>query len=126
MLFRSALYIDNNHMSGTLPGWFGTRLQKLQFLDLSDTNFEGTLPIKWSMFPEVAHIILKRNNLLSGTIPREWANLTTLNGLYLQSTNLTGSASFLCREDLGSNTCEDCGLQVDLKEVECECCTCCA
>ena len=125
IFFHSGLYLSGNKLSGELPGWFGTKLENLEFLDLSVTNFEGTLPIEWSMLPNLGYIILKNNNLLTGTIPKEWAQLTSLNGLYLHETNLTGSATFLCREDLGSNTCEDCGLKVDLEEVECECCTCC-
>lgn len=120
----SYLALDDNELSGPFPEWMGAKLQNLEYFYLGWNKFNGTLPVEWSEFPQIINLQLQNNNLLTGTIPEEWANITTLTGLYLHGTNLTGGASFLCREDLGNNTCEDCGLTVD-SAVECECCACC-
>lgn len=123
--FYSYLALDDNKFSGPLPSWMGTELLNLEYLILGRNKFEGNLPVEWGKFPKMINIQAQQNYLLTGTIPKEWANITTLTGLFLDRTNLTGSASFLCHEDLGNNTCVDCGLKVDLSMVECECCTCC-
>lgn len=94
----------------------------LEELYLGRTLLQGTLPKEWGMLPAVRFIMLQ-NNDITGTIPAEWANITSLNGLFLENTNLSGSASFLCGDNLGPTfMCEDCGLKVDLEEVDCSCC----
>ena len=80
------------------------------------------------MLSELKKLKMHRNPLIAGTIPMEWANMAKLEGLWIFNTSLTGSVSHLCREDFedfSSQDCEDCGLEVDLEDVECECCACC-
>ena len=97
-------------------------------MEMAYTNLEGPLPAEWGMLSELKKLKMHRNPLITGTIPLEWANMTKLDGMWMYNTSLTGSASHLCREDFedfGSQDCEDCGLEVDLEDVECECCACC-
>jgi len=80
------------------------------------------------MLNSLKKLKMHRNPLITGTIPLEWANMTNLDGMWMFNTSLTGSVSHLCREefvDFGSEECEDCGLEVDLEDVACECCKCC-
>jgi len=122
--------MGDNSFSGTLPGWIGTSklAQSLTHFEVPRTNLEGTLPAEWGMLSSLQKLKMHRNPLITGTIPIEWANMTNLDGMWIYNTSLTGSVNHLCREefvDFGSQNCDDCGLEVDLEDVECECCHCC-
>lgn len=122
--------LGDNSFSGTVPVWIGTSkfAQSLEELEITHGNLEGTLPTEWGMLSELKKLKMHRNPLIAGTIPMEWANMAKLEGLWIFNTSLTGSVSHLCREDFedfSSQDCEDCGLEVDLEDVECECCACC-
>jgi len=125
-----SLRIGGNSFSGTVPGWIGKSklAQSLTHFEVSSTNLEGTLPAEWAMLSSLKKLKIHRNPLITGTIPLEWANITKLDGMWMFNTSLSGSVSHLCRKefaDFGLQDCEDCGLKVDLEEVECECCNCC-
>jgi len=124
------LWLGWNSFSGPVPGWIGTSklTQSLEQLDISGSNMDGTLPAEWGMLSELTYLKMHRSTFITGTIPIEWTNMTKLEGMWIYNTSLTGSASHLCREDfenVSSQNCEDCGIEVDLEDVECECCACC-
>ncbi|XP_037411064.1 receptor-like protein EIX1 [Triticum dicoccoides] len=78
---------DIDVLMESLPQCTWTKLQKL---DLSGNNFNGTLPNIISDFSKLSILSLSNNNLV-GPIPPQLGNLTCLTSLELYSNHLNGS-----------------------------------
>jgi len=61
------LYLDENVLTGTLPGCLGS-LSQLTFLELSDNRFRGPVSRDLCQASALEHLILSKN-ALTGTIP---------------------------------------------------------
>ena len=69
-----SLYIDNNpNLQGSLPASIGN-LKKLESINISRTQFSGTIPYELSQCTALKNIMAWKNNL-SGEIPDFWDKL---------------------------------------------------
>ncbi|KAL7427572.1 hypothetical protein ACHAXM_000910 [Skeletonema potamos] len=94
---------------------------------LGENNLQGVIPPEIQYLQRLQHFHIQKN-FVNGTVPVQMKQMTSLTGLWAHETNLTGSIDFFC--DIGrsnaTDECESCGFKVDLGNVECSCCECCA
>lgn len=111
MHMLEVLDMHNNLLSGTMPSFEG--MKRLQYLDVSVNQLEGTLPYDLALLPELEYMSFSRNrfhgalepsfgslpvlskfeawkNNLDGTIPVSFWTSSTLQKLDLRSNSLTG------------------------------------
>ena len=72
-----------------VPGFFGS-LRNLRYLDISNCNFDGQIPIQLSYLSHLKYLNLF-NNHLDGVIPHQLGNLSNLQFLNLNQNYLEGS-----------------------------------
>ena len=84
------LSLSDNDLSGEFPDFLQSASQ-LQFLDLSNNSFFGTLP-KWlpEKMPQL-RILRVRSNMFSGHIPKGFTSLESLQYLDLAHNYISGS-----------------------------------
>lgn len=97
--------ISFDHMPGLvgpLPPQL-TKLEKLQYLAVTDTQISGLVPSFLSLLPSLKQINLADNKLV-GTIPSSLGSMATLTGISLSGNQLTGAipASLFSRLAAGS------------------------
>ncbi|CAL8178253.1 unnamed protein product [Prunus armeniaca] len=85
---RNLTFLDlsTNFFTGQIPAQIFTNLGKLEYLNLTNNQFQGPLP---SNFPKLKHLHLAQNNF-GGAIPEDIGKLTRLEVLDLSNNNLTG------------------------------------
>ncbi|KAI5315708.1 hypothetical protein L3X38_044884 [Prunus dulcis] len=81
------LDLSQNAVSGQIPEQVFTNLGKLEYLNLTDNNFEGPLP---SYSPKLKHLHLAQNNF-GGAIPEDIGQLRELKYLNLSYNSLNSS-----------------------------------
>lgn len=88
-------------LPGSIPEWFGFRLQGLQVLDLRSCAVNGAVPSSLGNLSRLTHLYLNHNNL-TGNIASSLGQLTELSVLDLSRNFLTGSipASFSMMSNL--------------------------
>ncbi|KAI6688845.1 hypothetical protein NL676_025673 [Syzygium grande] len=88
-------------LPGSIPEWFGFRLQGLQVLDLRSCAVNGAVPSSLGNLSRLTHLYLNHNNL-TGNIASSLGQLTKLSVLDLSRNFLTGSipASFSMMRNL--------------------------
>lgn len=112
LTFLNTLILSENGFSNQLPPL--GRLHRLQYLDLSNNSFQGSIPESLTNCSELTYIDLSRNflvgeipdkvdllsklsflrlsyNNLSETIPPSLSNITQIDKIYLSYNHLTGS-----------------------------------
>ena len=123
-----SLYIDNNpNLQGSLPASIGN-MKKLESINISRTQFSGTIPYELSQCTALKNIMAWKNNLsgeipdfwdklpnvgviqfygnpgITGPIPPTMGTLKKATGIQLKECNLTGNipASFAGLEKCGN------------------------
>lgn len=81
------LDLSNNDFSGTISDEFGY-LPNLEFLDLSSCSFEGSIPASIANLDNLTTLDVSNNNL-SGNIPIELAGMSSLNSFYVYDNQFT-------------------------------------
>ncbi|KEH38577.1 LRR receptor-like kinase [Medicago truncatula] len=82
-----SITLKGQNLPGTLPPEL-TRLQYLQFIDLSRNFLNGTIPKEWGSMMNIRNISLPSNRL-TGSIPVEIANISTLIQLDLTANQMS-------------------------------------
>jgi hypothetical protein len=85
----TALDLSNNTLSGPLPS-FGD-FTKLDFLDLSQNILSGQIPNDLFHDDSVLRVAYLSNNTFSGTIPPSFVNILTLEDIWFDGNELTGT-----------------------------------
>nr|XP_034896392.1 receptor-like protein 15 [Populus alba] len=81
--------LSRNHFEGTIPiEYFNS--SGLEFLDLSENNLFGSLPLLLGFRASDLHYVHLYRNQLSGPLPYAFCNLSSLVTLDLGDNNLTG------------------------------------
>ena len=83
------LDLSFNDLEGSIPKELG-RLSSLQYLFLRFNKLSGTIPAELGNLTNLS-ILYLNGNALSGTIPTELGNLTNLSALYLSENGLSGT-----------------------------------
>ena len=91
LIIRNNPHLNAANIPATLPN-----LQKLKYLDLSQSNLTGDIPTALGSLINLTHIDFSQNDL-TGTIPSSFANLVNLEFLDLHYNNLTGTFSSLSK-----------------------------
>ena len=122
------LDLKDNQFSGTLPGSTFS-LDKIRILYLSNNNFVGTIPSNYGDSPVLRDLFLSGNDL-TGTIPEiDSGKLQQLTEFTLQDNQLTGSmASSVCQlrtSGILEDLWTDCGPSANPR-VECALPSCCS
>ncbi|CAK9146335.1 unnamed protein product [Ilex paraguariensis] len=86
------IYLQDNHLLGTLPSRIGLWLPNLETISLGHNYFNGILPDSISNASRISKIQLQFNHF-SGTIPKSLGNLELLDRLSLASNNFTKESS---------------------------------
>lgn len=111
------LSLRNMKITGPIPDWLGTFLVNLVFLDLSNNQISGSLPVTLQKLGSLEFLLLSHNGL-TGNIPTElWLAKLRLFGL--DHNSLQGSIGELC----GDNGPVDLDWLVTDDTVECSCCS---
>ncbi len=87
--FNSANWLTD----ASVRDWYGVSVDgegRVRFLDLSDNNLSGPLPLEIGNLASLTWLAL-RGNQLTGPIPSELGNLANLTGLQLGHNQLTGA-----------------------------------
>lgn len=90
-------------LPGSIPDWFGQRLNALQVLDLSSCSITGSIPLSFGDMSRLNYLYLSDNSL-SGSIPSSLGQLLSVSVLDLSQNSLTGSipSSFSALGNLSS------------------------
>lgn len=90
-------------LPGSIPDWFGQRLNALQVLDLSSCSITGPIPLSFGDMSRLNYLNLSDNSL-SGSIPSSLGQLLSVSVLDLSQNSLTGSipSSFSALGNLSS------------------------
>lgn len=85
------LFLSNNELSGPVPDLSG--MNSLNFLDLSNNNFEATEFPQWlSTLQSLTTLMMARTGL-EGQIPEEFFSIPQLQNVYLRDNQLNGTFS---------------------------------
>ena len=87
-----AVWLDNNHLVGTIPGDIGANLENLRKLGLSSNKFSGSLPDIFDTMHSLTGVDFS-NNALRGSLPVSLGNIASLEHLDLSNNAFTGSIS---------------------------------
>jgi len=79
----------NDFRKNYIPGFFGS-LRNLRYLDLSNCNFGGKIPIPLESLSHLKYLNLSINIYLEGSIPSQLGNLSNLQYLDLLGNSLEG------------------------------------
>jgi len=82
------LDLNGNDYTGPLPGGIVSSIPSLQYLDLGDCKFSGTIPEDFGSMSQLKSLVLP-NNELNGTVPSIIGNMTSLEVLDLDSNLFT-------------------------------------
>ena len=83
------LALDDNDLSGPIPGELLAKLTNLVSLDLTENELSGPIPAELGMLSNLETLLLNRNSL-SGPIPAELGMLSNLGRLSLFGNELSG------------------------------------
>ena len=83
------LALDDNDLSGPIPGELLAKLTNLVSLDLTENELSGLIPAELGMLSNLETLLLNRNSL-SGPIPAELGMLGNLETLSLWGNELSG------------------------------------
>ena len=83
--FKVALLLQDNHLSGEIPG----TLQNVSVLDLRNNRLSGNIP-EFTNTQNISVLLLRGNNL-TGHIPRQLCDLSNIHLLDLANNSLSGS-----------------------------------
>ncbi|KAF3519282.1 hypothetical protein DY000_02062492 [Brassica cretica] len=83
--FKVALLLQDNHLSGEIPG----TLQNVSVLDLRNNRLSGNIP-EFTNTQNISVLLLQGNNL-TGHIPRQLCDLSNIHLLDLANNSLSGS-----------------------------------
>ncbi|XP_052291443.1 receptor-like protein 20 isoform X1 [Citrus sinensis] len=83
------LNLSSSNFMGSIPASIGN-ITQLSYLDLSYNNFNGHIPSSFSNLEQLHYLIL-RSNFFVGKIPDIFTNLTQLSYLDFSSNQLSGS-----------------------------------
>ncbi|XP_035831303.1 receptor-like protein EIX1 isoform X2 [Helianthus annuus] len=75
----SILQLGQNELVGSIPAWFGTKLNLLRIVSLRHNNLEGNIPHELCYLSLTQILDLAHNNL-SGNIPRCFNNFSIISG----------------------------------------------
>ena len=113
-----------NYFGGSqISSGFG-RFAKLRYLNLSDSDFEGQVPLELSHLSQLSSLDLSGNSWVSfetSVVKRLVQNLTKLRELHLDNVNMSSVSlsSFMnLSSSLASLTLEDCGLRGSLPNLD--------
>ena len=82
-------YLDNNHLSDTIPSELG-KLSKMLYLQLQNNYLSGTIPCELGKLSKMVYLRLQ-NNHLRGALPQELGDATSLTKLYVTHNTLQGT-----------------------------------
>lgn len=123
------LSLRNTNRAGPLPDGLvlARSAAALRLLDLGSNNFTGPVPDAYGTFPALAFLLLNDNENITGALPPSFANVTALQGAFLDGTSLNGTAAMdlLCALP---NFAEITGAEVlfaDCGSCPCSGCKCC-
>ena len=88
--------LSQNKFSGSLPHWIGG-LVELRFLRLSENMFSGNIPISFTNLTHLRHLNLASNRL-SGVIPLGMSSLTAMTRKYVKDPYIVEEYEELSRE----------------------------
>ena len=111
---------SQNHCTDTPETVICDDNNRIVEIRLGNNNLHGTIPEEIQHLPFLRHLSLE-NNYLEGTMPSVLGLSLSLEEMWVQDTNITGSLDFLCQSSRSS----DLDIKADVDEVDCECCTCC-
>eukprot|EP01018_Ginkgo_biloba_P020001 Gb_02935 [translate_table: standard] len=90
------LYLGNNPMGGSISSLDWCNLDFLISLDLSGSNYIGSIPESFGQLKMLRSLALNDNNL-SGKVPSKLADLPNVCSLLLNGNNLSGPVEFPSR-----------------------------
>ncbi|KAL1221330.1 Receptor-like protein 31 [Cardamine amara subsp. amara] len=83
------LRLDSNSFRGPFPHSI-CKLRSLEFLDLSNNSFSGSIPLCLRNFTKSIQVLILRNNKFSGVLPDVFVNATNLHALDVSRNRLEG------------------------------------
>jgi Leucine-rich repeat (LRR) protein len=123
------IHLSSNRFEGFIPVEVSL-LSKLTIMDFSNNSFSGSLPSEMGLLENLSILNLESNPDLSGSVPESFSQLTVLEKLFLQNTNITsGLNEVFCSKDYVITEIQaDCAIDNDGNlngSVSCDCCTTC-
>ncbi|CAB9497544.1 Receptor-like kinase [Seminavis robusta] len=85
----TSLSLTNNHLTGLLPPLEG--LRELEYLDVQQNQFTGTIPSAWWSLSTLTHLNVEYNLMSVGSLPSEIGQLSNLEALLLSGAGVTGT-----------------------------------
>ena len=84
------IYLDDNRFKGTIPSSL-VNCQKLQSLDISQNNLNGSIPLQLSGTSSLPLVNVNlSHNSFTGKLPFEVGNLKNINQMDISNNNLSG------------------------------------
>ena len=71
------LFLNDNQLTGSIPSTFLQEIPRLQFLDVSNNQLTGELPVELYQLSHLTHL-LASNNSFTGSLPEDLGALTRL------------------------------------------------